>query len=172
MGWVIRLAMYQDTLVILKPDALERNKVGSIIKYFEDAGLEILDLRFYSMVEVDHLRKHYPDTMALSIGKKAKAAVPSIKDPEAHGMKVLTALRNYFSRGPVLAIKFGGEDAIMEVRRVTGYTDPATAEKGTIRGDLGVDTIEKSTAEGRAVENLVHASGNPEEAEAEIKLWL
>ena len=164
--------MYQETLVILKPDALERNKVGSIIKYYEDAGLEILDLRFYSMVEVDHLRKHYPDTMALSIGKKAKAAVPSIKDPEAHGMKVLTALRNYFSRGPVLAIKFGGEDAIMEVRRITGYTDPATAEKGTIRGDLGVDTIEKSTAEGRAVENLVHASGNPEEAEAEIKLWL
>ena len=172
MGWVIRLAMYQETLVILKPDALERNKVGSIIKYYEDAGLEILDLRFYSMVEVDHLRKHYPDTMALSIGKKAKAAVPSIKDPETHGMKVLTALRNYFSRGPVLAIKFGGEDAIMEVRRITGYTDPATAEKGTIRGDLGVDTIEKSTAEGRAVENLVHASGNPEEAEAEIKLWL
>jgi len=164
--------MYQETLVILKPDALERNKAGSILKYYEDAGLEILDMKFYSKVDVGQLRKHYPDTMALSIGKKAKAAVPSITDPEVHGMKVLTALRGYFSRGPVLAIKIGGEDAIKEVRRITGYTDPATAEKGTIRGDLGIDTIEKSTAEGRAVENLVHASGNPEEAEAELRLWL
>jgi len=172
MGQVIRLAMYQETLVILKPDALERNKAGSIIKYYEDEGLKILDVKFYAKVEVDYLKKHYPDTMALSIGKKAKAAVPSIMDPEMHGMKVLTALRSYFSRGPILAIKLGGEDAIKKVRRITGYTDPASAEKGTIRGDLGVDTIEKSTAEGRAVENLVHASGNPEEAEAEIKLWL
>ena len=172
MLYAFRLAMYQETLVILKPDALERNKTGSIIKYYEEAGLKILDMRFYKKVELDQLKKHYPDSMALSIGNKAKAAVPSITDPEAHGMKVLTSLRNYFSRGPVLAIKIGGEDAIKEVRRITGYTDPATAEKGTIRGDLGTDSIEKSTAEGRAVENLVHASGNPEEAEAEIRLWL
>ncbi|MCK4583630.1 nucleoside-diphosphate kinase, partial [Candidatus Bathyarchaeota archaeon] len=80
--------------------------------------------------------------------------------------------RGYFGRGPVLVIRIGGEDAIKEVRRVTGYTDPATAEKGTVRGDLGLDSIERSTAEGRAVENLVHASGNPEEAEAELRLWL
>ena len=164
--------MYQETLVILKPDALERNKIGSIIEYYEKSGLKVLDMKFYEKVGLEKLKKHYPDSMALSIGNKAKAAVPTITDPQAHGMKVLTALRNYFSRGPVLAIKIGGEDAILVVRKVTGYTDPATAEKGTIRGDLGVDTIEKSTAEGRAVENLVHASGNPEEAEAELRLWL
>jgi len=164
--------MYQETLVILKPDALERNKAGSIIKYYEDAGLKILDMKFYEKVTKERLTIHYPDTMALSIGKKAQAAVPSIKDAEAHGMKVLTALRGYFSRAPVLAIKLGGEEAIKEVRRVTGYTDPSTADKGTVRGDLGADSIAKSTEEGRAVENLIHASGNPEEAEAELKLWL
>ncbi len=164
--------MYQETLVILKPDALERNKAGSIIMYYEDAGLKILDLKFYEKVTKERLIIHYPDTMALSIGKKAQAAVPSIKDAEAHGLKVLTALRGYFSRAPVLAIKLGGENAIKEVRRITGYTDPSTADKGTVRGDLGVDSIAKSTEEGRAVENLIHASGNPEEAEAELKLWL
>ncbi len=164
--------MYQETLVILKPDALERNKAGNVIKYYEDAGLKILDMKFYGKVTKERLTIHYPDTMALSIGKKAQAAVPSIKDAEAHGMKVLTALRGYFSRAPVLAIKLGGEDAIKEVRRITGYTDPSTADKGTVRGDLGVDSIAKSTEEGRAVENLIHASGNPEEAEAELKLWL
>ncbi len=163
--------MYQETLIILKPDALERNLVGTIIKYYEDGGLKVLDMRFYKKVELDLLRKHYPDSMALSIGKKAQAAVPSITDPQAHGMTVLTALRNYFTRGPVLAIKIGGENAIKEARRITGYTDPATAEKGTIRHDLGSDSIEKSNSEGRAVENLVHASGNPEEAEAELRLW-
>lgn len=164
--------MYQETLVILKPDALERSLIGSVIKYYEDAGLKVVDMKLYHEVARGRLREHYPDTMALGIGKKAQAAVPSITDPESHGMKVLGKLRGYFSRGPVLALRIGGEDAIKEVRRVTGYTDPATAEKGTIRGDLGVDSIERSTAEGRAVENLVHASGNPEEAEAELRLWL
>jgi len=129
-------------------------------------------MKFYAKIDPGMLTTHYPDTMALSIGKKAQAAVPSIKDAEVHGMGVLTALRGYFSRGPVIAIKLGGEDAIKEVRRITGYTDPSTADKGTVRGDLGTDSIAKSTDEHRAVENLIHASGNPEEAEAELKLWL
>ncbi len=164
--------MYQETLIILKPDALEQNKVGHIIKYYEDEGLKVLELKFYEKIADKMIRTHYPDSMALNIGKKAQAAVPSIKDAKAHGLKVLTALREYFTRGPVLAIKLGGEEAIKEVRRVTGYTDPSTAEEGTIRGDLGIDSIARSTDEGRAVENLVHASGNPEEAESELNLWL
>lgn len=164
--------MNQDTLVILKPDTLERNLIGKIITYYETKQLKVIDMKYYKKIELSRLIYHYPDTMALSIGKKAQVAVPTITDPETHGMKVLKALRNYFSRGPVLAIKIQGEDAINEVRRITGYTDPSTAEKGTIRGDLGIDSIVKSTDEGRAVENLVHASGNPEEAEAELKLWI
>ena len=164
--------MYQETLVILKPDALERNLIGTVLKYYEEAGLKVLDMKFYKKIDGAQMKKHYPDSMALSVGLKAQRAVPSIKDPEAHGKKVLVNLRRYFSRGPVLAIRIGGENAISEVRRVTGYTDPVIAEKGTVRGDLGMDSIEKSTAERRAVENLVHASGNLEEAEAEFRLWL
>ncbi|MBD3205749.1 hypothetical protein GF319_05315 [Candidatus Bathyarchaeota archaeon] len=164
--------MYQDTLIILKPDAIERNLVGTIIKYYEDGGLEIKDMKFYKTIEKKKLEKHYPDSMAESIGSKAKRAVPEIKDPTAHGMNVLIKLREYFSRGPVLAIKFSGENTIARAREITGYTDPSEAKEGTVRGDLGVDSIEKSTDENRAVENLVHASGNQEEARTEIKLWL
>ena len=51
--------VYQETLVILKPDALERNKVGSIIKYYEDIGLKILDLKFYKKIDVEHLFSFY-----------------------------------------------------------------------------------------------------------------
>ncbi len=101
--------------------------------------------------------------MALSIGRKAQAAVPSIKDPEIHVRRVLDKLRKYFRRGPVLAVKLGGDYAFMEVRRVTGYTDLAIAEKGTIRGDPGLDSIKRSTAEERALENLVYTSGNLDE---------
>jgi len=163
--------MYQETLVVLKPDALERNLVGACVKRFEDAGLKVLDARFYKWIDESMLRRHYPDSMARGLGEKAQKAAPGIADPVAHGMKVLERLRSYFTRGPVLAIRFGGEDAIAGVRKVTGYTDPATADKGTIRGDYGTDSLAKSTAEGRACENLIHASGNPEEAEAELKLW-
>ncbi len=163
--------MYQETLVILKPDALERNLVGAIIDRFEKAGLRIIDISYYRRVNEALLRKHYPDSMAESLGKKAQFATPGIRDPVAHGLKVLERLRKYFTRNPVIAIRFGGEDAIQSVRKVTGYTDPATAEKGTIRGDFGIDSIAKSTAEGRACENLIHASGNPEEAKMELVLW-
>lgn len=166
------MLMYQETLIILKPDALERNLVGASIKYYEEACLKIQDMRFYKKVERQLLVEHYPDSMAMSIGKKAQLVVPEIKDPKVHGLKVLSKLRSYLSRGPVLAIRFSGEDAITVARKVTGYTDPATAEKGTLRGDLGIDSIAMSTEEGRAVENLVHASGNLAEAEAELKLWM
>ncbi len=163
--------MYQETLVILKPDALERNLVGAIIDRFERAGLKVIDVRFYAKVDREMLSRHYPDHMAESLGKKAQLSSPDITDPVAHGMKVLDRLKKYFTRNPVLAIRFGGEDAIVLARKVTGYTDPATAEKGSIRGDFGVDSIAKSTSEERACENLIHASGNPEEAQHELDLW-
>ena len=163
--------MYEETLVILKPDALERRLIGSIIQRYEEAGLEVLDIRYIPKVDEEMITKHYPSSMARGLGVKAQKATSGILDPVAHGMKVLERLRVYFTRGPVLAMRIGGEGAIQVVRRVTGYTDPLTAEKGTIRRDYGVDSLAKSTDERRAVENLVHASGNPEEARAELGLW-
>jgi len=163
--------LYEETLVILKPDTQERKLSGEIIRRFENVGLDILDIKYIKKAQSDLILKHYPDTMALGIGLKAQKATPEIKDPQAQGVKVLSKLRQYLSRGPVIAIRFGGEDAIKTVRRITGYTDPSTAEKETIRGELGADSIAKSTAENRVCENLVHASGNQEEAKTELALW-
>ena len=133
--------MYEETLVVLKPDAIERNLIGSIIKRYEDAGLKINDIKFFQKVTESLIVNHYPPSMALSIGRKAQKAVKGIDDPEAQGKKVLERLRKYFLRGPVVAIKIAGEDAIQSVRDITGYTDPTTADKGTIRGDLGIDSL-------------------------------
>jgi len=163
--------MYEETLVLLKPDALERRLVGRIIQRYEDAGLDILDIRYHGRVSDGLIRRHYPDSMAEAIGRKAQAAMGEISDPVAYGLEVLTWLRRYVTRGPIIAMRLGGEDAIRAVRRITGFTDPAAAEKGTIRGDFGVDSIRRSTEEKRSCENLVHASGNREEAEAELALW-
>ena len=162
---------YEETLILLKPDALERRLVGRIIQRYEDEGLEILDIRYVKHVSRELIERHYPDSMALALGLKAKEANPEIEDPEAYGRRVLEWLRRYVSRGPVIALKLGGEDAIKRARVVTGFTDPARAEKGTIRGDFGIDSIERSNREGRACENLVHASGSREEAKRELKLW-
>jgi nucleoside-diphosphate kinase len=65
----------------------------------------------------------------------------------------------------------GEGEAIALARKVTGFTDPTQADKGTIRGDLGNDSIAKANSEGRPTKNLIHASGNPEEAAKEIALW-
>jgi len=163
--------MYEETFVLLKPDALERRLVGRIIQRYEDEGLDILDIRYLGRVSEELIRRHYPDSMAVAIGRKAQSAIEGITDPKAYGLDVLRWLYLYVMRGPVIALKMGGDDAVKTVRRVTGFTDPATAEKGTLRGDFGKDSLKTSTEEGRACENLIHASGNSEEAEAELALW-
>jgi nucleoside-diphosphate kinase len=163
--------MYEKTFVLLKPDAIERHLIGRIIQRYEEAGLEVLDIHFHKRVDKDLIQKHYPDSMALAIAKKAQKTIDGIKDLEAYGRNVLRWLHQYVTRAPVIALKIGGEDAIKTVRKVTGFTDPSTAEKGSIRGDFGIDSIIKSTDEMRACENLIHASGNYEEAKAELALW-
>jgi len=64
-----------------------------------------------------------------------------------------------------------GMHAVGIVRKITGSTEPLTSDVGTIRGDFTIDSYEVSDLDGRAVRNLIHASGSPEEAEKEIALW-
>jgi nucleoside-diphosphate kinase len=92
-------------------------------------------------------------------------------DPKKIGMKLRKWLIEFITSAPVVAIVFEGDDAIKTVRKVTGFTDPSKAEEGTIRGDFGDDAINIANKEKRATRNLVHASGNPEEAAKEIALW-
>jgi nucleoside-diphosphate kinase len=93
------------------------------------------------------------------------------EEPREIGMQLREWLVEFITSAPVDAYVLEGEDAIKLVRKITGFTDPARADKGTIRGDLGEDSIDRANSEKRATENLVHASGNPEEAEKEINLW-
>lgn len=164
--------MSQKTLVLVKPDGVTRNLIGEIISRYEKAGLKVVDLKMVT-ASMDLAERHYtsdPDYIR-TLGEKSVAAGDKVDDVMEQGRKIVTSMRKYLTSAPVVAMVLEGEDAVALVRKITGYTDPSSAEKGTIRGDLGQDSILKANKESRPVYNLVHASGNPEEAESEINLW-
>lgn len=166
--------MKQQTLVLIKPDATKRNLIGEIINRYEKAGLRVIAMEYFDPVPDDLAYKHYPhdDDYLISIGRKSVAAGDaSVNNFLEQGRNLISTAISYFTSGPVVALILEGDNAIQLVRKVTGYTDPSTAEKGTIRGDLGEDSILQANREGRLTYNLVHASGDEEEAKREIDLW-
>lgn len=163
--------MIQKSLVVLKPDALERKLIGKIITRFENVGFQIIASKVLVPSE-ELLIAHYPDNLAIIIGEKSKSAGTDIGDnPTEYGRTVLGWNRNYMMRGNVLALIISGDNAIPRIRGIVGSTNPPFATPGTIRFDFGVDSIEVANEQKRGTENLVHASGSPEEAEFEINLW-
>lgn len=164
--------MLQSTFILIKPDGVRRGLTGEIIKRYKKAGLKVVK-RKKMIASFQIVEKHYPmDSDYLrSIGEKTIAAGQKVTSAEDQGRKVVTWLRKFITSGPVVALVLEGENAVEIARKVTGFTDPATAQKGTIRGDLGTDNILKANLEERPVYNLIHASGSEEEAKKEIRLW-
>lgn len=164
--------MFQQTLIIIKPDGVEKGYTTEIIKRYEAVGLKVIKRKDitapYSIVE-----KHYPmdPDYLKSIGEKTIAAGQLVKSAQDQGRKVVTWLRKFITSGPIVVLLMAGDEAVKVARKTTGFTDPATAEKGTIRADYGTDNILKANMEQRPVYNLIHASGSEEEAQKEIKLW-
>ncbi|MEN2985783.1 MAG: nucleoside-diphosphate kinase [Thermodesulfovibrionaceae bacterium] len=128
--------MIERTLVIIKPDAVKKNIVGEIISRFEKGGLRIAALKKI------HLTK-----------EQAKGFYIVHKDKPFY-----ESLTNFMSEGPVVVMVLEGKNAISEVRKIMGATNPSEAEKGTIRRDFG-ESIER---------NAVHGSDSSESAAYEI----
>jgi nucleoside-diphosphate kinase len=162
----------ERSLVILKPDAVERGLTGEIICRFEQIGLKLVAAKLVRASK-KLLDQHYQvEALAPIIGKKSQDAGTDVGgDPTAYGRMVLGWNQTYMMRGPVLAMVLEGTRSIQRIRDMVGFTNPPKAAPGTIRFDLGVDTIELANAEKRGTENLIHASGNAEEARFEIGLW-
>jgi len=168
----------ERTLVVIKPDGIQRSLIGEIIKRYERAGLKLVGLKMIVPKESD-VEKHYlidPEWIN-NVGKKAiesyekKGEKPPSDDPEELGRAVLGSLKKYLSAGPVVAMIWQGMNAVGVVRKITGGTEPLTSDIGTIRGDFTIDSYKVADIDNRAVRNLVHASGTPEEANQEIELW-
>jgi len=168
----------ERTLVIIKPDGIQRSLIGEITKRFEQSGLKLIGLKMI-VPKPDFIEKHYlvnPEWKKITGEKtiesyKKKGKKPPHEDPLKVTDIVLNNLKKYMSSGPVIVMVWQGVHAVGIVRKLIGGTEPLSSDIGTIRGDFTIDSYEISDLDGRAVRNLVHASGNMEEAEKEITLW-
>lgn len=168
----------ERTLVILKPDAIQRSLVGEIIRRYERIGLKIVALKMIVPTEAQ-IEKHYtldPDWRRVT-GEKTikgyhdKGLKPPTEDPLEVTRILLERLKRYMTAGPIVVMVLEGAHAVKIVRKLTGGTEPLTSDVGTIRGDYVLDSYQMSDIDNRSVRNIVHASGSVPEAEKEIPHW-
>lgn len=168
----------ERTLVIIKPDGVQRGLIGEIIRRYERTGLKLLALKMLIPTE-EIIEKHYtinPEWLR-KVGEKSIASYKNkglkapFEDPIECGKVVLERLKKYMTSGPVVVMIWQGNKAVGIVRKITGGTEPLTSDVGTIRGDFTIDSYDVSDLDGRAIRNLIHASGSVEEAEKEIAIW-
>lgn len=173
----------QRTLVLVKPDGVKRAIVGDIIHRFEKSGLKIVGMKMM-WVARDLVDQHYPDSrteLLQGIGEKTlqsykehnKDVVKELGTDVPHeiGQIVNNWNKDFLSSGPIIAMVLEGHHAVPNVRRIVGHTFPSMANPGTIRGDYSLDNPVLANEKKRPVINIIHASGNDEEAKYEIDLW-
>src|SRR4030042_768488 len=168
----------ERTLVLIKPDGVQRSLIGEILRRYERTGLKLVGLKFL-IPDEKTVREHYmsDENWLKSVGDKSVTAYEKkglkapFEDPIKCGEAVLERLVKYLSSGPIAAMVWQGNEAVGIVRKITGGTEPLSSDVGTIRGDLTVDSYNLGDTDGRAVRNLIHASGSVGEAEKEIKIW-
>ncbi|PIR98129.1 MAG: nucleoside-diphosphate kinase [Candidatus Colwellbacteria bacterium CG10_big_fil_rev_8_21_14_0_10_42_22] len=169
----------ERTLVVIKPDGVQRSLIGEVIKRYERVGLKLVGIKMF-VPEPDFIEKHYllDPGWKESAGKKTLEAYkakgldhPAGDDPIKAANTIIETLKKYLSAGPVIAMVWEGINSVGVVRKITGGTEPLTSDVGTIRGDYTIDSYKLADVDGRSVRNLVHASGSPEEAKNEIDLW-
>ena len=102
---------------------------------------------------------------------KEKGEILKTEDPFEITAVILEKLKKYLTSGPVVAMVWQGAHSTELVRKIVGGTEPRSSDVGTIRGDFVLDSYIMADTDGRAVRNLIHASGSAKESEAEIKHW-
>ncbi|MDP3646136.1 MAG: nucleoside-diphosphate kinase [bacterium] len=145
----------EQTLIVLKPDTVQRGIAGEILSRFERAGLKIVGAKMLQP-SYDHYYHHYEN-----IGKMISR----------RGQKAFDVTLDMMNSGPVVAIILEGVEAVAQVRKMVGTTEPKSALPGTIRGDYAHMSFGHADTHDVGIPNLVHASGDPEEAKAEIAHW-
>ena len=120
----------ESTLVLIKPDGVNRALIGKVIEKLESTGLKITGMKLV-LIDKDLASKHY----------------------EEHKDKpFFSSLVNFITSSPVVALALNGENAIQKTRTMMGSTNPLESSPGTIRGDFGL-SLEKNVIHGSANEN-------------------
>jgi nucleoside-diphosphate kinase len=144
----------ERTLIVFKPDAVQRGIVGEVLSRFEKAGFKIVGAKMLHP-DYDHYHGHYEGIGTLKSRK---------------GEEIFESTLNSMLEGPVIAMVLEGVDAVETVRKMVGSTEPKSALPGTIRGDYAHVSY-GGAAPGRGVANIIHASADAEEAAREIGHW-
>lgn len=147
--------LIQRTLILFKPDAVQRGIVGEILTRFERVGLKIIGTKMI-FPSKEHYHKHYE-----GIGKMVTR----------RGEKAFDMALEFMTQGPVISMVFEGVEAVELVRKLVGGTEPKTALPGTIRGDYSHMSFGYADEHNVGIPNLIHASGSIEEAKQEISHW-
>lgn len=147
--------IHERTLVIFKPDAVQRGIVGEILSRFEKVGFKIVGTK---MLKPDqkHYFHHYEN-----IGKMISR----------HNQKIFDITVEMMGEGPVIAFVLEGVEAVSFVRKMVGPTESKNALPGTIRGDYSHMSFAHADKEEVGLPNLIHASGDVNEAKLEIAHW-
>jgi len=167
----------EKTLVLLKPDAVQRSLIGEITGRFERVGLKIVGMKLVLPTK-EQAYKHYVKSEAeiealgnRSIEAKKKSGIIEKKDPKILGQEIVDRLVTFLSAGPIIAMVLEGNQSIAITRKMVGSTEPLQSLPGTIRGDYTIDSYRMADDDERSVRNLVHASSSLEDSDYEIKVW-
>lgn len=145
----------QQTLIVFKPDAVQRGIVGEILTRFERVGLKIVATKMLAP-DRDHYYKHYEE-----IGQVITR----------RGESVFNTVLDMMSDGPVIAMVLEGVEAVELVRKLVGTTEPKSSAPGTIRGDFSHMSYGYGDEQNKGIPNLIHASGDLSDAQQEIPHW-
>jgi nucleoside-diphosphate kinase len=145
----------EQTLIVFKPDAIQRGLVGEILARFERAGLKLVAMKMLTATD-EHLEGHYEGIGGLRTRK---------------GDHIYDITIELMKSGPVLAGVLEGIDAVDNVRKMVGGTEPKSAAPGTLRGDYAHMSYGHADAVGKGIPNMIHASADASEAGQEIPHW-
>lgn len=173
----VKSKFVEKTLVLLKPDVVQRGLIGEIITRFEKKGLKIVAMKMVWPTQ-EQSAAHYdqPESAAMLLGERTIASfkergIEMTEKPLEIAKRIQSWLGSYLSNGPVVAMVLEGAHAVQYVRKLRGHTNPLQADVGTIVADYTIDSYFLADEGKRSVRTMVHASGTVEEANHEIGLW-
>ncbi len=149
------MSTIERSLIIFKPDSVQRGLVGEILSRFEKAGLKIVGAKMLQP-SYDHYYHHY-ETIGTMITR--------------HNKEIFDVTLEMMNAGPVIAMVLEGIEAVTIIRKMVGATEPKSALPGTIRGDYAHVNYAHSDEQKIGLQNLLHASGDSKEAKLEIAHW-
>ena len=149
------MSSIERTLILFKPDAIQRGHIGEILTRFERVGLKIVGTKMLAPDRA-HYHKHYEE-IGQVITRRGEATFNSVMD--------------MMNEGPVIAMVLEGVEAVEIVRKLVGTTEPKASAPGTIRGDFSHMSYGYGDQKQKGIPNLIHASGDLSDASQEIPHW-